>query len=340
MRREKRLEISVLELEGNARKIGLQQGKRLKWNSVYDKMLSSQKHVNAEEAVYQLKEFSPAFLRELTGLSEGFVMKEEIVVKLFSGYNVDMPAMGCSAFANENYYVRNYDFSDQLYDARLIFQKPSSGYASVGFSQQILGRLDGMNERGLVIGLHFVNEEFIGDGFLATTICRLILDQCATTEEAIALIKKLPQRYCYNYSILDINGETAIVEATPNKQLVYRSDSLACTNHFEFQIGKNKKGIMFDSSKKRKEEIAKLNSAREDTLNSYKQFNSKSSPLFFNRYEEFFGTLHTVVYHPKELSLIVGVGRDCEPYHFSFKNWLRGKEELPSMLFGNINVES
>lgn len=340
MRREKRLKISVLELEGNAREIGLRQGKRLKWNSVYDKMLSSQKHVNVEESVYQLKEFSPAFLRELTGLSEGFVMKEETIVKLFSGYNVDMPAMGCSAYANENYYVRNYDFSNQLYDARLIFQKPMSGYASVGFSQQILGRLDGMNERGLVIGLHFVNEEISGNGFLATTICRLVLDQCATTGEALALIRKLPQRYCYNYSILDRDGKTAIVEATPNKQLVHRSNSLACTNHFEFQIDKNKKNIMFDQSKTRKEEMEKLNLTKQEILRSYKQFNNKTSPLFFNHYEKFFGTLHTIVYQPKELSLIVGVGGDCEPYHFSFENWLKGEEELPAMLFGNINVES
>ncbi|MFJ3389985.1 MULTISPECIES: carcinine hydrolase/isopenicillin-N N-acyltransferase family protein [unclassified Lysinibacillus] len=60
--------------------------------------------------------------------------------------------------------MRDYDFRPTLYDGRLVFSHPINGYASVGFSQQIIGRLDGMNECGLVVGLHFVNNEYRGGG--------------------------------------------------------------------------------------------------------------------------------------------------------------------------------
>ncbi|MHA6252554.1 C45 family autoproteolytic acyltransferase/hydolase [Oceanobacillus sp. CAU 1775] len=338
LRIDKNLNVIVVELVGEANEMGYTQGKRLKNSSFIEKLEPLQRFVNPEDAANKLEEISPTFLQELTGLAEGAKINKETAIQLFSGYNVVMPPMGCSTYANETFYVRNYDFSDQLYDARLVFQKPETGYASVGFSQQILGRLDGMNEKGLVIGLHFVNEQFKGEGFLATTICRLVLDQCTATDEAIRLIKEIPQRYCYNYSILDSNGNAAIVEATPDKLISHHSVPLTCTNHFQSQQDKNKQTMMLTGSKKRKEVIDNLKVRSSSPLNYYEKFNNKNSPLFFKYYEQFFGTLHTVVYHPKDLSIIVGVGGDCEPYHFSLKKWLKGEELLPQSISGKIEV--
>lgn len=337
MRSEQKLNVVVLELEGSADELGFVQGKQLNTGPELEKMKLLLNNVDSQEASRLLQKISPAFLQELTGLARGAEIEKKTAIQLFSGYNVVMPPMGCSTYANELYYIRNYDFSDKLYDARFVFQNPDSGYASVGFSQQILGRLDGMNEKGLVIGLHFVNEKYDGDGFLATTICRLILDQCATVAEAVALIQKIPHQYCYNYSMVDRKGNTAMVEASPDEQTIHRSAPIACTNHFETQVNKNRNSIMISGSKKRKYSMQTLGT-EENPLHYYKAFNDKDSPLFFNHYKEFFGTLHTVIYCPKELSVIVGIGGDCEPYTFSLERWVSGKEVLPDKIEGRIYV--
>lgn len=338
MRIEQTLDVAVLGLEGSAEELGFRQGEQMNSGPAFEQLKMLQQVVDPQEASRLLEEIHPAFLQELLGLARGLGIDKNTSIQLFSGYNVVMPPMGCSTFANEAYYIRNYDFSDKLYDARFVFQKPASGYASVGFSQQVLGRLDGMNEKGLVIGLHFVNENYTGDGFLATTICRIILDQCATTEEAITFLEKIPHRYCYNYSILDSNGNTAIVEASPDEQVVHRLTPITCTNHFENQEDKNRNSIMVGASKNRKYSMQSLNKA-ENPLHYYRAFNNKHSPLFTHNYEEFFGTLHTVVYCPKELRIIVGIGGNCEPYTFSLEKWMSGKEVLPANINGKIYVK-
>lgn len=337
---EQKLEVTVFELEGSANELGYIQGKYLDFGPGFERLKLLQQAVDAREAAQLLEGFSPSFLDELAGLARGAEVETETAIQLFSGYNVVMPPMGCSTYSNGAFYVRNYDFSDKLYDARLVFQRPAGGYASVGFSQQVLGRLDGMNEKGLVIGLHFVNNQHKGDGFLATTICRIVLDQCATVEEAVAFIHELPQRYCYNYSILDRDENTAMIEAAPDKQIVHRTRPLICTNHFEAQANKNRNKVMTAGSIKRKDVLQNLISIeKEEPSHYYKIFNNEQSPLFSNHYEAFFGTLHTVVYCPEDLSIIVGVGGDCEPFKYSFEKWMEGRESLPGKIEGKIKLQ-
>ena len=188
---------------------------------------------NPKKAKELLKTFSPNLLEELEGLAKGLEMELDTIIKFYSGYDVTFPSMGCTTLINEGYYVRNYDFSPEIYDARLVFSNPIGGYASVGFSQQVIGRLDGMNEKGLVVGLHFVNDEHKGEGFLATTIVRMVLEQCSSVKEAVDFISTIPHGLCYNYSITDSNGEGVVVEASPDKQIVHGRNPLICTNHFE-----------------------------------------------------------------------------------------------------------
>src|SRR5690625_5594722 len=98
-------------------------------------------------------------------------------MKYIRGYNATFPVIGCTTFANDSFYVRNYDLSPELYDGRFVFSHSKESYASVGFSEHIIGRLDGMNEKGLVVGLHLVNQFVREKGLMATTIVRMILDQ-------------------------------------------------------------------------------------------------------------------------------------------------------------------
>lgn len=79
---------------------------------------------------------------------------------------------------------------------------------------------------------------------------------------------------------------------------------------------------------------------KEDSpLSFYYQFNNEESPLFYKNYQAYFGTLHTVIYSPKELSLIVGVGENCAPRIFSFKDYVSGKPITSGVILGFIKQD-
>ncbi|WP_332650842.1 C45 family peptidase [Lysinibacillus sp. 54212] len=334
------LVVRIVELQGNNFAFGLQQSEEIIHTHLikqhgFLKNLSA--HSNVKKAKALLQVHSPNILEELGGLAKGLDMELGTIIRLYSGYDVDFPTMGCTAYINNDYYVRNYDFSPELYDARLVFSNPINGYASVGFSQQVIGRLDGMNEKGLVVGLHFVNNEHKGEGFLATTIVRILLEQCCSIKEAIELISTIPHGFCYNYSITDLSGEGVVVEATPEKQVVHFNNPLICTNHFEAEVLQRKNREDVQGSIKRKEYLGSILTEKISPITAYQHFNDGNSPLFFKYYKEYFGTLHTVVYLPKELSVIIGVGENCKPIKLSLRKYLDGTNNLPKVIKGRIN---
>ncbi|MBB2479225.1 linear amide C-N hydrolase [Bacillus sp. APMAM] len=332
MRKEQELKVKVLGLRGSFYQIGFKQGRQL--TKAMPQTFQNKEASNNTQII--LEKNSSQILEELNGVAEGLKLPLSTAIGAFSGYDVTFPEMGCSTLVKDSYYVRNYDFSPELYDARLVLIQPNEGFASIGFSQHIIGRLDGMNEKGLVIGLHFVNQAYKQQGFLATTIVRMVLDQCATASEAIQLIKKVPHGYCYNYSITDKQGNSVIVEATPQQQEIIHTQPLSCTNHFETKtlLRKNKKQLQ--GSVKRKNYLQALMKEELTPEEAFYRFNHHDSPLFFQNYKEYFGTLHTVLYSPQDLRVMIGIGSESNPLAFSFKDWLNGSLSLPNEISGTI----
>src|SRR5699024_9709366 len=97
----------------------------------------------------------------------------------FSGYYLEYERSGCSVYADREYLVRNYDSHPHPYEGRYIFYQPTDGgYATLGPSMQVTGRVDGMNEKGLVMAYNFTHRKQSADGFLCNMIGRLILETC------------------------------------------------------------------------------------------------------------------------------------------------------------------
>ncbi|MGE8036160.1 acyl-CoA--6-aminopenicillanic acid acyltransferase [Lysinibacillus sp. KCTC 33748] len=337
---DEELVVRIVELRGDYYQFGLEQGGELKALPTLEQLEELGElniNSNVQKAKEIIKNVSPNLFQELIGLAEGLLMDINNTIKLFSGYDVAFPQMGCTTLVNDGYYVRNYDFSPEMYDARLVWTNPTDGYASVGFSQQIIGRLDGMNEKGLIVGLHFVNNEYKEEGFIATTIVRMLLEQCANIEEALKFITNISHGYCYNYSITDQSGKSVIVEASPQQQVINFTNPLICTNHFESELLREKNRKKVHGSIKRKDYVSSLLSESLSPICTYRHFNDESSPIFYKDYKEYFGTLHTVVYSPKDLSIIFGVGGNCEPMMFSLKEFKEGTLILPEYIKGTIN---
>src|SRR5699024_11247351 len=80
---------------------------------------------------------------------------------------------------------------------------PSLSLTSFPYTTLFRSRIDGMNEKGLVIGYNFTHTKKSGDGFMCSMIARLILETCADTREAAALLKEIPHRHSFSYVVQD-----------------------------------------------------------------------------------------------------------------------------------------
>jgi hypothetical protein len=193
------------------------------------------------------------------------------------------PTWACSLFAamgdaNNMLYGRNFDW--EYSPAVLLFTSPPDGYASVsmvdiaylglgGSNATTLTELplaerrallnapllpfDGMNERGLAVGMAAVppgdmkpdpNKETI-DSLL---VIRKILDQAGSIDEAVAIL----QRYNINmeggpplhYLIADRSGHAILVEFYQGKMVLMPNDRPwhLATNFLRSSVGENAQG--------------------------------------------------------------------------------------------------
>lgn len=337
MRGEEVLKVSVLNIVGTDFQKGRQMGREFKKTSTCTEIEAIKAFgngVDAEKARSALSEFVPHLLEEMAGFAEGMDWELESVLKSFSGFDIELPPMGCTALVDHSgKYYRNYDFHHKLYDGRIFINHSEDHYTSIGFSQHRLGRLDGMNEKGLVVGLHFVNSERGGRGFVAPIIVRMLLDLCSNLDEACEFLQVLPHKYCYNYSMTDASGKSIIVETSPQGCNAIKESPLACTNHFrsEAMRGWNRQNII--GSMNRWHYANQLLEPFLKPREMFQHFNQPTSPLFFKDYNHFFGTLHSVVYSPKELTATISIGAKCEPRILSLEKIITG-QTLP---FTEIN---
>jgi predicted choloylglycine hydrolase len=227
-------------------------------------------------------------------------------------------------------YGRNYDFWPRRYEARFALVQAHGSYASIAGSHQLTGRLDGMNERGLTIGLHLVRARPRWPGLTSVLLVRRVLDSCATTAEAVDLLRRLPHAMQYNYSLLDAGGVATVVEAGAGAVAVRSGDWLACTNHFQSpQLRRLNRRVAHSIGR-----LPPLEgwAARElSAEQTFKALNFSASPAFHN-----YGnaqTLHTIVAEPAKRRLLIGIGGDAaaldeDMLDVDFKLWVAG-EDLP-----------
>lgn len=172
------------------------------------------------------------------------------------------PAWACSLFAaladeNARLFGRNFDW--QHSPALVLYADPTGGYASVslvdleyfGFAgptaQGIadlpleeraalldtpLVPFDGMNERGLAIGMAAVNGTTMprreGHPLIGSIgIIRAVLDRAATVDEALAIFEEydieVEGGVPIHYLIADANGQAALVEFYQGQKIVTRN---------------------------------------------------------------------------------------------------------------------
>ena len=217
----KQIHSDIIQFRGSHFDFGLYQGELLKDSlSVENRdrqwlVRRPRFQIDVQETEQIFKHFSPLIWEELLGLQAALKWPMEKVLQEFGGYRTEYVKSGCSIVTGNDFLVRNYDYHPKTYEGRYAFFQPTDGgLASVGPTQRVTGRMDGMNEKGLAIGYNFMNRKKPGDGFICCMIGRLLLNECANTDDAIQLLKEIPHRHSFTYLVFDASGASFAIETT------------------------------------------------------------------------------------------------------------------------------
>ena len=332
----------IIQFRGSHFDFGYMQGQRLKGSlSVKNredqwKVRKQRFRINEEEAKGVITRFAPGIWDELLGLQEALEWPIERVLKEFGGYRLNYKQSGCSIMTGEDYLVRNYDYHPKTYEGRYTFYQPTDqGYAIIGPSQRVTGRMDGMNEKGLAMGYNFMNRKNPGDGFICCMIGRLILEACADAEEAVDLLKEIPHRHSFTYVVYDHSGKSYAVEASPRGVKV--RETAACTNHFELMKDENRNHLV--DSMRRLEVIKTRQEQRVSAREAFRLLNDTDKGVFSDLYGSWAGTIHTSAYLPKEKKAWFAIGGDREPVEFDFSEWLHGRQVEIDRIIGEVDTD-
>ncbi|MCP3029144.1 C45 family peptidase [Halobacillus sp. A5] len=338
----KQIHSNILQFRGTHYEFGYEQGRLLK-DSLTVKNREKQWRVRKprfivkeEEVKSAITTFAPLLWDELLGLRDGLDWPMERVLMEYGGYRIDYKRSGCSIMTGDGYFIRNYDYMPKTYEGRYIFFQPTDGgNAIAGPSQRITGRMDGMNEHGLVIGYNFMHRKNPGDGFICCMIGRLILESCANLDEAVNMLKVIPHRHSFSYIVFDRSNQTFVVEASPRGVEVRTSD--VCTNHFEI-LKKENRNHLKDSMKR----LNAINAARGHINNACEAFrlmNDTDQGVFSKQYRNWAGTIHTSGYLPDEMKTWFALGGDQPPTEFDFALWLKGKNFSEDRITGEVDTD-
>jgi predicted choloylglycine hydrolase len=336
----KRVHSDIIQFRGSHYDFGWMQGEKLK-DSILLPNRRAQRNaasksllINEQQAKEMLRTFAPRIWEEITGLADSLEWNLSEAIREFGGYYLEYVRSGCSIFAGSDFLVRNYDSAPQGYEGRFaLYQPTDGGYATIGPTMQITGRTDGLNEKGLVMGYNFINRRNSEDGFICNMIGRLVLENCASIEEAIDLLKDIPHRRSFSYVLLDRTGKSVVVEASP-RSVVVRESSVS-TNHFELLTEENR--YQTDDSRRREQTMLDYQNIA-DAYSAFRLLNDSDGGVFSKKYSTASGTLHTASYFPHSLEVGFAIGPDRLPLMFDFERWIQGERLYAKRINGKIDT--
>ncbi|MDA2043902.1 C45 family autoproteolytic acyltransferase/hydrolase [Bacillus cereus group sp. Bc191] len=185
-----------------------------------------------------LNEFDSDIVKEIHGFADGCHASFEEVSSFLLSIGVFEPSGQCSIFAafngKEVIIGRNYDM---LFSLKKITESPLICFDDknkyLGHSDCFIGKVDGINEHGLFVGITAVPHEGIKLGLNFYISCKHILENCSNVAEGIEVLKSFPSSVANNYLLADPSGSMVVVEVTPNECNVRlpKNNYIHCTNH-------------------------------------------------------------------------------------------------------------
>ena len=167
------------------------------------------------------EKYYPEVLEEIKGLADGQKGKyEDFCAFLLSMYCFEFDNhCTCFAFRDKDNFIfgRNSDFLvalEKLYMNCLY--KLNGAYGFNGNTTAFIEMEDGINERGLAVGLTFIYPEIVKAGFNSGMLVRYLLEKCKTTDEVIESLNTIPIASQQTLTVMDKVGNCAVIECNCN----------------------------------------------------------------------------------------------------------------------------
>jgi predicted choloylglycine hydrolase len=224
---------------------------------------------------------------------------DPVAARMLSMWRLPAFPVGCSQVVipgKQPILVRNYDYDQDLFEA-VIASTDHSGHRKVlGTSDMLWGLLDGMNEDGLAVSLTFGGRPDVGDGFGIPIVLRYVLETCATVEQAVAALRRIPVSQAYNVALVDGTGAHATVFVAPG-QPAEVSELHATTNHRLDQVEHPTHAARFNSVGR----LSRLDELRTEEPSGERLAAAMlEGPLRNDQFDVGFGTLYTAEYRPSD----------------------------------------
>lgn len=316
-------------LRGSYYDMGYKYGDILYRNGFRLPALSKEKLDFGLESIKELRRFYPEVIEEIKGFAEACkVTSEEVASFILSIGVFDLNAQ-CSIFAIKNksdvIIGRNYDMNldiKKYTESSLIC--PDNSFAYIGHSDVFLGKVDGINEKGLGIGITYVDGGGKRAGVNFYFVVRYILEKCSKVDEAISALQDIQVSMSTNYLIADSGGNMVVVETSPQRVEVRKpSESenfIICTNHFNHPKMiqyENKSNRGWSKSEIRYNTIYKAISQNKNfsIRNAIEILSDNSGCVCMNLKKHNFGTLFSVIYSLRDLKALRAEGQPNKAYH-------------------------
>lgn len=320
---EKESSYTFLNLAGSSYDLGCLQGEALRQVPGWVEFLRSAPAVFSPETFAPLhalfERWCPGVNEEIRGLANVLGIPVEQVIyyaaTCLTGSNCSQLAVLPAGSADGHVYAaRSFDFSDQSNDARFCLTRVEGKYAHMGCSVMLFGRSEGLNEHGLSVttsaGGIPVGNNFPGqpkppvDGLQFWALVRSLLENCRTVEEAIQWAKDFPNASNTILIIADRSGQAARLEFFGTHIAIHRAEpgeaGLWAANHYAAAEMLPLQNIWMENSRVRAERMEAFicQNSGKITLRNLREVYSTPYPqgLSCTFYEEFFGTLHAVIF--------------------------------------------
>jgi predicted choloylglycine hydrolase len=331
-------------LKGSAYEVGVQQAEMIKDIPGYVQFFHSGCDIptryKPERSLALIQRFCPGLDAEIAGFCDAL----DIPPDHFVYYAIThLGAAHCSHLVvlpdlTDSQHVlvgRSYEFNEAVDDKRFCTTFIDGKYAHIGFSTLFFGRTDGMNEHGLSVtmsaggipvGINPGMTSPIQEGLQFWALVRVILEQCKTVDEAIALFQEFPN--CGNpiFIVADPGGAAARLETYGPHKFVQRivgaspQKYLLAANHFLSPEMRQIDPTTHAHSTNRYRAIKSFieKNAPKINLTGMKGLLADKYPqgLCCHFYREFFGTLYSFVFDLTDKRAEISFGSPAvNPWH-------------------------
>ncbi|WP_242275229.1 C45 family peptidase [Bacillus cereus group sp. BfR-BA-01445] len=319
-------------LKGSHYEIGKKQGEFVKQHSYLIPQFIEQENLISHNHWTESRNILNQYCSGINEEIEGFCEVLKIPAKNMMYYYQTLLKAGCShcvvlpkkTDSKHTYVLRNYDLSPKIDDMRFCSTHVEGAYAHSGFSTQYFGRTEGVNEHGLAVTFSACGQPVgniaglrkpMVNGLQCFAVIRMLLEKCKNVQEAKSLIEEIPIASNINLIVAEpldaarieiFDGYKSITSIDEESQ-----DFIVSTNHaISLPIQKLSNRRLEQSTNRYHTLYEYLNRNELVSLESLKGLVEKEYPtgLTVHNYEEWFGTLHSVLFdlHNRTMNICFG----------------------------------